>query len=147
MKKKILNLMLVLGILSLSVMPIKASGTYWEQENNDSKSSANVFSIDKSPMHILGYVSEQDEEDNFILEADYSGKMQIDFMCYASSDGDFDFYIRDSKGKLLEKYANISGNKWEYIEIDIEKGDYLHVYIDHDAGYLTKPYDIEVDID
>lgn len=146
MKKKILSLMLLFGILVSSVMPIKATTTYWEQEPNNYRSEAQEFTVDTTPIDILGYVSEVDEKDYFKITADASGVLEVDVNVHANSSSDIDVYIKDSNNRILKKWQ-VEGHIWDNYYLDIEKGEHIYVYIDHDKGYLTKPYDIYLDID
>ncbi|WP_304943578.1 hypothetical protein [Vallitalea guaymasensis] len=145
--KKILGLILA-GSLILSQGMIANASTreYIEDENNDTRATADKHKVYESNTYVYGTVNGYDDTDYFKLVATTSGEMDIDlYFDKASSDIDIDFYVYDSSEDILTKISNCDGS--DNYRTNVDENDYVYVRVDYDGGNLAEPYELCFDMD
>jgi len=144
--KKILGLILA-GSLILSQGMIANASTreYIEDENNDTRATADKHKVYESNTYVYGTVNGYDDTDYFKLVATISGDMDIElYFEDASSDIDIDFYVYDSSEDIIKKISNCKGE--ENYTTYVDENDYVYVRVDYDGGNLAEPYKLCFDM-
>jgi len=144
--KKILGLILAGSLILSQGMIANAAVREWvEDENNDTKATADKYNVYESMTFVYGTVNGYDDTDYFKLIATKSGDMAIElYFDKASSDIDIDFYVYDSSEHILTKISNCKGE--DNYKTYVDENDYVYVRVDYDGGNLAEPYQLCFDM-
>ncbi|GMQ61520.1 hypothetical protein [Vallitalea maricola] len=135
MKKRILSLMVILGILSLG-LPTLAQDDYKESENNNSMSRADRFYARAENAVVEGDFYKKGDRDYFKLYADETGIMKIKFRY----DGDPEIRIKIFNSDKEVIYDEKEVAHYFNYKHELEEDDYIYVCVDHCKGSYDGDY-------
>lgn len=147
--KKIFILILGLGIMFMQGVSANATGFHPEFEFNNSFETANSRLATYEPEYIVGTVNKFDGYDYYKFRAEKTGTVWAHLNIHeskASSDIDINIVMYDSSQNIL-KIDNECVGGYASLGAYVEEGDFVYVRIDHDDGYLGKPYYLAYFID
>lgn len=124
--KKIVTLILVLGILATQTLVVCASGEIYfdESEGNDTFNTADSFEIDKNYTYYLRGNLDVGDADTYKITTTTSGKLYFNFMGCST---DCDLLIYDSSKDCIDFVTDV---RHKTFWVNLDRGDHIYFCVD-----------------